>query len=246
MSKYGWTLWASIQDAAAPIDFDFWSWGMEKYERAVAEFTGPDFREPARHRRRSVIRGRIPPPSLPSSAAAGYGFALIRLLQLGQDLTDDLRRLVGRKGIAAFRLCDLSGKVLDGMNTADEHVAQRFPARFRIVERLERGRDGMVGDVATACTRAMASWRPVAVETTGARSGFCCRSHSARASSYPPSPGWSSRLVGAASASDRGAISGFGRGIAIVVGLMPAFRVHGHHESAIGVASDVHGAIVLR
>ncbi|MFD1539917.1 choline kinase family protein [Nonomuraea guangzhouensis] len=41
MSKYGWTLWASIQDGAnQSIDFDFWSWGMEKYERAVAEFTG--------------------------------------------------------------------------------------------------------------------------------------------------------------------------------------------------------------
>ncbi|MEV1172177.1 phosphotransferase [Nonomuraea sp. NPDC049784] len=41
MSKYGWTLWASIQDGAnESIDFDFWSWGMEKYERAVAEFTG--------------------------------------------------------------------------------------------------------------------------------------------------------------------------------------------------------------
>ena len=25
------------------IDFDFWSWGMEKYVRAVAEFDGPDF-----------------------------------------------------------------------------------------------------------------------------------------------------------------------------------------------------------
>ncbi|SDI10683.1 choline/ethanolamine kinase family protein [Nonomuraea jiangxiensis] len=41
MSKYGWTLWASIQDGAnESIDFDFWSWGMEKYERAVTEFTG--------------------------------------------------------------------------------------------------------------------------------------------------------------------------------------------------------------
>jgi thiamine kinase-like enzyme len=43
MSKYGWTLWASIQDGISEIDFDFWSWGMEKYERAVAEFDGPDF-----------------------------------------------------------------------------------------------------------------------------------------------------------------------------------------------------------
>ncbi|WP_214317481.1 choline kinase family protein [Nonomuraea sediminis] len=41
MSKYGWTLWASIQDGAnQDLDFDFWSWGMEKYERAVTEFTG--------------------------------------------------------------------------------------------------------------------------------------------------------------------------------------------------------------
>ena len=43
MSKFGWTLWASIQDAVSPIDFDFWAWGMEKYDRAVAEFDGPDF-----------------------------------------------------------------------------------------------------------------------------------------------------------------------------------------------------------
>ncbi len=43
MSKYGWTLWASIQDGISELDFDFWGWGMEKYERAVAEFDGPDF-----------------------------------------------------------------------------------------------------------------------------------------------------------------------------------------------------------
>ena len=43
MSKYGWTLWASIQDGVSAIDFDFWGWGMEKYDRAVAEFDGPDF-----------------------------------------------------------------------------------------------------------------------------------------------------------------------------------------------------------
>ena len=43
MSKYGWMLWASIQDGASDLDFDFWSWGLEKYDRAVAEFDGPDF-----------------------------------------------------------------------------------------------------------------------------------------------------------------------------------------------------------
>jgi thiamine kinase-like enzyme len=42
MSKYGWTLWAAIQDGLSVLDFDFWAWGMEKYERAVAEFDGPD------------------------------------------------------------------------------------------------------------------------------------------------------------------------------------------------------------
>jgi thiamine kinase-like enzyme len=45
VSKYVWMLWAAIQDSAAPIDFDFWAWGMEKYERAVAEFTNPGFGE---------------------------------------------------------------------------------------------------------------------------------------------------------------------------------------------------------
>ena len=43
MARYGWTLWASIQDGVSGIDFDFWGWGMEKYERAVAEFDDPEF-----------------------------------------------------------------------------------------------------------------------------------------------------------------------------------------------------------
>ena len=45
MSKYGWTLWASIQDGVSTLDFDFWGWGMEKYERAVEEFDGPEFEQ---------------------------------------------------------------------------------------------------------------------------------------------------------------------------------------------------------
>ena len=27
VAKYGWTLWASIQDGSSPLDFDFWSLG---------------------------------------------------------------------------------------------------------------------------------------------------------------------------------------------------------------------------
>ena len=44
VGKYGWTLWGAIQHATSPIDFDFWSWAMERYEgAAVAGLTGPDF-----------------------------------------------------------------------------------------------------------------------------------------------------------------------------------------------------------
>jgi thiamine kinase-like enzyme len=42
LSQYGWTLWASIMDGSSPLDFDFWEWGMQKYERAVATFDGPE------------------------------------------------------------------------------------------------------------------------------------------------------------------------------------------------------------
>jgi len=45
LARYGWTLWASIQDAVSPIDFDFWSWGMEKYESARAELLGAEYAE---------------------------------------------------------------------------------------------------------------------------------------------------------------------------------------------------------
>ncbi len=43
MAKYGWTLWASIQDSVSEIDFDFWEWGMSKYDLARAEFTSNYF-----------------------------------------------------------------------------------------------------------------------------------------------------------------------------------------------------------
>jgi thiamine kinase-like enzyme len=43
MSKYGWMLWASISQSTSSVEFDFWGWGLEKYERAIAEFDGPEF-----------------------------------------------------------------------------------------------------------------------------------------------------------------------------------------------------------
>lgn len=42
MSDYGWTLWASIQSATSDLNFDFWAWGMEKYERALVRLRSPD------------------------------------------------------------------------------------------------------------------------------------------------------------------------------------------------------------
>jgi thiamine kinase-like enzyme len=43
VARYGWTLWGAIQHAASELDFDFWSWAMERYEAAAAGFTSPDF-----------------------------------------------------------------------------------------------------------------------------------------------------------------------------------------------------------
>ncbi len=43
VGKYGWTLWASIQDSVSHLDFDFWSWGMAKYDLAQSEFTSSYF-----------------------------------------------------------------------------------------------------------------------------------------------------------------------------------------------------------
>ena len=43
VGMYGWTLWGAIQNAASPIDYDFWSWAMERLEGAAAGFTADDF-----------------------------------------------------------------------------------------------------------------------------------------------------------------------------------------------------------
>jgi thiamine kinase-like enzyme len=45
MAKYGWTLWASIQVSVSEIEFDFWEWGMSKYDLARTEFTSEYFKK---------------------------------------------------------------------------------------------------------------------------------------------------------------------------------------------------------
>jgi thiamine kinase-like enzyme len=43
VARYGWTLWGAIQHAASELEFDFWSWAMERYDAAAAGFTSRDF-----------------------------------------------------------------------------------------------------------------------------------------------------------------------------------------------------------
>jgi thiamine kinase-like enzyme len=45
LAKYGWTLWGSIQAATSTLDFDFWSWGMERYEAAAALLSSRRFEQ---------------------------------------------------------------------------------------------------------------------------------------------------------------------------------------------------------
>jgi hypothetical protein len=42
---YGWTLWGAIQNGASPIDYDFWSWAMERFEGAARGFTSAGFKD---------------------------------------------------------------------------------------------------------------------------------------------------------------------------------------------------------
>jgi len=42
-SCYGWSLWGFIQAATSPLDFDFWAWGLERFEKAARTFADPGF-----------------------------------------------------------------------------------------------------------------------------------------------------------------------------------------------------------
>jgi thiamine kinase-like enzyme len=43
MSDVGWTLWATIQARISDIDYDFWGWAVERWDRAQAMLDGRDF-----------------------------------------------------------------------------------------------------------------------------------------------------------------------------------------------------------
>jgi thiamine kinase-like enzyme len=43
MADVGWTLWAAIQEAISEIDYDFWGWAVERWERAESIFGSERF-----------------------------------------------------------------------------------------------------------------------------------------------------------------------------------------------------------
>ena len=43
MSDVGWGLWAAIQAKISKIDFDFWGWAVERWDRAVDKMDSKDF-----------------------------------------------------------------------------------------------------------------------------------------------------------------------------------------------------------
>jgi thiamine kinase-like enzyme len=42
MADVGWTLWAAIQAQISTIEYDFWGWALERWERAVSVFESDD------------------------------------------------------------------------------------------------------------------------------------------------------------------------------------------------------------
>ncbi|CAF0881570.1 unnamed protein product [Didymodactylos carnosus] len=45
MSDVGWTLWAAIQAKFSVIEFDFWSWAIERWSRATTKMDSSDFEQ---------------------------------------------------------------------------------------------------------------------------------------------------------------------------------------------------------
>jgi thiamine kinase-like enzyme len=43
MADVGWTLWAAIQARISSIDYDFWGWAVERWDRAVAVMDAEPF-----------------------------------------------------------------------------------------------------------------------------------------------------------------------------------------------------------
>ena len=85
--------------------------------------------------------------ALTDPGRAGDSFARFgrESVEFGEHLTDDLGGLVSGERFATFGVRDFSGERFDGVDTADQHVAQRFAAGLRVVEGRHRRRHRMVG-----------------------------------------------------------------------------------------------------
>src|SRR5579871_1326645 len=44
IARFGWVMWASIQEAVSPIKFDFRSWGMKKWNSVLPELTSDRYK----------------------------------------------------------------------------------------------------------------------------------------------------------------------------------------------------------
>ena len=85
----------------------------------------------------------IPPHSHATSAVHDQRLARRnrRSVELCEHLADDLRRLVRREYVAAFGVGYLRCEVCDGVDAANEYVAQRFGASFGIVQLFDGAGD---------------------------------------------------------------------------------------------------------
>ncbi|MBS1934835.1 MAG: LPS biosynthesis choline kinase, partial [Bacteroidetes bacterium] len=45
IARFGWVMWASIQEAVSHIDFDFRQWGLKKWNSVLPEITGSQYKE---------------------------------------------------------------------------------------------------------------------------------------------------------------------------------------------------------
>jgi thiamine kinase-like enzyme len=43
MSDVGWALWAAIQAKISKIDYNFWGWAVERWDRAIGKMDSPEF-----------------------------------------------------------------------------------------------------------------------------------------------------------------------------------------------------------
>ncbi|MEX2010649.1 MAG: hypothetical protein WEF51_00275, partial [Chloroflexota bacterium] len=79
MSDVGWTLWAAIQARISTIDYDFWGWAVERWERAAAKLDSTGLDGWLRDVRTEIDPGGGGrPPGLSSATAEGHSGGISR------------------------------------------------------------------------------------------------------------------------------------------------------------------------